>query len=176
MPLAATHIIATTSIISRFGSKYFDTGANPGYFVFWMAFGSLLPDIDIPLGWLLRSLGLVFEHGTVTHTPLFAFFFLLIAMALSILQKRKISAVFSIFFLAIFIHLILDFVLGGGAKEGIAWFYPFSAATYKIHLLFALPFASTFEALDAIILLAFFYANSRSLLQIFRPKLLTKTE
>jgi len=170
MPLAATHIIATTSLIGRFSSKFFTSGGNQKYFVFLAAFGSLLPDIDIPLGWFLRSVGLVFAHGTVTHTLLFALIFLCISVIFSALHKKNISGTFSIFFFGILIHLVLDYVLGGGAREGVAWFYPFSSAAYKIHILFLLPFSNTFEALDAIVLLAFFFANSHALLQIFRPK------
>lgn len=176
MPLAATHIVATTSIISRFWPKYLKNEPSPRYFVFYAALGSLLPDIDIPLGWFLGSIGLVFDHGTVTHTPLFAFFFLLLSLLFSILKKRGLSQAFSIFFFGILIHLVLDFVLGGGAKEGIAWFYPFSNTAYKIHILFLLPFDSTFEALDAIVLLFFFYINSSALLRIFKRQPLTKPE
>ncbi|MFA6097360.1 MAG: metal-dependent hydrolase [Candidatus Paceibacterota bacterium] len=176
MPLAATHIIATTSLIGHFGEKFSKNGENQKYFVFLAAFGSLLPDIDIPLAWFLRSVGLVFAHGTVTHTLLFALIFLSVSAVFNAFHKKNISDAFSIFFFGILVHLVLDYALGGGAREGIAWFYPFSSATYKIHFLFLVPFGNTFEALDAIVLLAFFYANSRALLQIFRPKPLTKTE
>jgi membrane-bound metal-dependent hydrolase YbcI (DUF457 family) len=164
MPLAATHIIATTSAISRFWPKQLKNEQYARYSIFIVAFGSLLPDVDIPLGWLLRSSGLVFEHGTVTHTPFFAFLFLIVSFLFAVLHKNGISQIFSIFFFAILIHLVLDYVLGGGSKDGIAWFYPFSTATYKIHLLFYLPFNNTFEALDAIVILVWVYIKSPKLL------------
>lgn len=175
MPLAATHIIATTSLIVRLNSKHLVNERDRKYFLFFAALGSLLPDIDIPLGWFLRSVGLVFNHGTVTHTPLFAILFLAISILFKVLNKKSASQVFCIFFFGILIHLFLDYILGGGAREGVAWFYPFSATTYKMHILFLLPFGNVFEALDAIVLLAFFYVNSGSLFPIFRKKPLTKT-
>jgi len=176
MPLAATHIIATTSLLSNLRSKYLESISTSKYFVFLAALGSLLPDIDIPLGWLLGSAGLVFKHGTVTHTFLFALFFLLISFLFDALRKENVSQAFLVLFLGIIVHLLLDYILGGGAKEGIAWLYPFSKETYKIHLLFLLPSNNTLEALDAIVLLSFFYLNSQSLLSIFQSKTLTKTE
>lgn len=176
MPLAATHIITTTSLIGRFFPKNADNHAFSKRLVFWAAFASLLPDIDIPLGWTLRSLGFVFEHGTVTHTPLFALIILFIAVMFTALQKKHASQVFIVFFIGSTIHLILDYTLGGGAKEGIAWFYPFSSETYKIHLLFLLPFNNVPEALDAIVLMVFFYINSYALLQISKQRPLTKNK
>lgn len=160
MPLAATHIITTTAALGSFRSKYFNDFPNPKYFAFYSALGSLLPDIDIPLGWFFRSMGFIFSHGTLTHTLFFAVLFLLFSALLAVLHKKYLSQIFLIFFFGILIHLVLDYVLGGGAKEGVAWFYPFSSDTYKIHILFLLPFKDTFESLDALVLLCFFYANS----------------
>lgn len=174
MPFAAIHIITTTYAISRF--RFFNDGFNSKYFVFYAALGSLLPDADIPLGWFLRSMGLAFDHGTVTHTPFFALIFLLISFLFSTSKKKETSRIFFIFFFGILAHLVLDFFLGGGAKEGVAWFYPFSNAAYRIHILFFLPFDNTFEALDAIVLLFFFCINSGALLRIFKRQPLTKPE
>lgn len=163
MPLAATHIIASVSFLDYFGSKYFENDTNTKYFVFYAAVGSLLPDIDIPLGWLSRSIGLGFGHGTITHTPFFALLFLSVSVLSAIARKKYISQIFFIFFFGITIHLVSDYVLGGGAKEGIVWFYPLDNTVYKIHFLFFLPYDNTFESLDAIVLLYYFYRKSPKL-------------
>lgn len=165
MPLAATHMIATMTSLGHFQPKHFKHFPNPKYFAFYSAIGSLLPDIDIPLGWFFRSIGIVFSHGTVTHTFIFGFFFFLVSALFAVLHKKSLSRIFLIFFFGILIHLFLDYVLGGGAKEGIAWFYPFSNTAYKIHILFLLPFKDTFESLDAIVLLAWIFIKSPRLLR-----------
>lgn len=163
MPFAATHIIVTTSLLASLQAKMGLNGFDMKYFAFFAAIGSLLPDIDIPLGWLFRSLGLVIDHGTVTHTPFFAFIFLFASLIFGYSIHKNLSSIFKIFFFGILIHILLDFTLGGGAKEGIAWFYPLNDSTYKLHLLFLLPFDSVFEALDAIVLLVWFYLKSPKL-------------
>ena len=62
---------------------------------------------------------------------------------------------FAIFcnFIIILFHLFLDYLLGGGGWEGIMWFWPLSASTYKIQLLAKMGLSNIPAALDALILL-----------------------
>jgi len=160
MPFAATHIISTVSFFDSIKSKYFSKLALEGSFAFYAAIGSLLPDIDLPLGQFLRYLNLELSHGTLTHTLLFAFIFASFAVIFRFVKKDKISQIFLIFTCGIVAHLFLDYFLGGGAKEGVTWFYPIITTPYKIHLLSAIPSDNTFESLDALVLLYFFYKKT----------------
>ena len=78
MPLAVTHVLLTIMIVDLYRDyvakhkKYFTL-----HTVFIAGFAGLLPDIDIPLNWVLNIFGAGIIHGTITHTPLFAFIFLI---------------------------------------------------------------------------------------------------
>ncbi len=165
MPLAATHIILTISLFDYIKNKFWKNKHFGKHVLFVVAVGSLLPDIDIPLNWILKSLGYNLEHGTYTHTLLFAFIFLFLSFIFKIIKKKKYAAYLIILSAGIVFHLLLDYIIGGGAKEGVMWFFPFSDKTYKIHLFFPLPLKSAPEALDAIILLSWIYFKSPKLME-----------
>jgi membrane-bound metal-dependent hydrolase YbcI (DUF457 family) len=162
MPLAVTHVL--TGIISvdlyrdylAKHKKYFTV-----FTVFLAGFFSLLPDFDI----LIRMIGDLFhfglptllQHGGITHTPFFASLFLLPALILwRNKKKRKEAACLFIAAYAIMLHIFLDYLLGGGAYEGVMWLFPFSTSAWKLHLL-AYGLANIPEALDALILLAWLW-------------------
>src|SRR3989338_6852819 len=80
MPLAVTHVLLTIIIVGLYRDyvtkhkHYFSL-----YTIFIAGVAGLLPDIDIPLAWILRAFGFAFplwEHGGFTHTPVFALLFL----------------------------------------------------------------------------------------------------
>ena len=77
MPLAVTHVILTIILVDLY-RDYF--AKHKKYFtihtLFIAGFAGLLPDIDIPLNWLLSIFGISILHRTITHTPLFAVIFL----------------------------------------------------------------------------------------------------
>ncbi|MBI3412746.1 MAG: metal-dependent hydrolase [Candidatus Aenigmarchaeota archaeon] len=60
----------------------------------------LLPDIDIPINWILgrlygESVPLIFSHGGITHTPFFGLIFLIPAIFLWKRKKHRESVTFS---------------------------------------------------------------------------------
>ena len=90
MPLAVTHVLLTIILVDLF-RDYFTK--HKKYFtlhtIFIAGVAGLLPDIDIPINWLLNSLGYSFDilkHGVITHT---AFFGLIFNTCFYILEKTK---------------------------------------------------------------------------------------
>lgn len=157
MPLAVTHILLTIIAIDLYRDYYVK---HKHYFtlhtVLIGGIAGLLPDIDIPLSWLLGLFGLstpLLQHGGITHTPLFGLIFLIPAFILWSKKKHKTAMYFFVICFGILFHLFLDFLLGGGAWEGIMIFWPFLAESYKLHLLTNIGFGAIFPALDAIILI-----------------------
>jgi membrane-bound metal-dependent hydrolase YbcI (DUF457 family) len=161
MPLAATHVLLAIIILDLYRDyverhkKYFTINT-----IFLGGIGGILPDIDIPINWLLTSLKTpleIFKHGGITHTPLFGILFLLPGLYLLKKGKHKKSMCFFAISFGVFLHLLLDYLLGGGAWEGIMLFWPFSNNSYKIHLLAKLGMLEVPAAVDALILLAWIY-------------------
>lgn len=165
MPLAAAHIIPAIIIFNRLKDKpFFKQYLKPNALAI-AAIGSLLPDIDILLNWILKPSGYSLEHGTYTHTLLFAFLFFLPAAIFAVMKKYKFSIYLFIAAGGTVLHLLLDYIIGGGGGNGVMWLYPFSEQTYKIHLLSKIPIENAFEGLDAIILLTWIYFKSPILYQ-----------
>ena len=160
MPYAVTHVLSAiiaSDLIRDYSKKYgkyFTT-----YTVFLAGVGGLLPDIDLPIIWFLSSIGVdnsILSHGTLTHTPFFAILFLI--PALYFLKKEKLEHAMHLGALSfgILMHVSLDFLLGGGAGEGVMFLYPVIYDTYKLHLLKGLNFGWA-AALDSILLLLWLY-------------------
>ena len=151
MPLAVTHVLLTIVIVGAYRDfvtkhkKYFSL-----HTILVAGIAGLLPDIDVPLGWITNL-----QHGTVTHTPLFGLLFLIPAFILYHNKKHKMAMYFYVISFGILFHLLLDLVLGGGAYEGIMLFWPLYTYSYKIHLFSGYKTASI--SLDAIILLVWLY-------------------
>ncbi|MBI4176739.1 MAG: metal-dependent hydrolase [Candidatus Aenigmarchaeota archaeon] len=163
MPYAVTHILLTIIAVDLYRDyvakhrKYFTL-----HTVLVAGIAGLLPDIDIPANWLLGKLfpGAVpafLAHGGITHTPFFGLVFLIPALALWERKKHKDAAYFFAASFGIFLHIFLDYVLGGGAHEGIMFFWPLSTAGFKIHLLNGLGLNDVPQGLDALILLAWLW-------------------
>ncbi|MBU1941073.1 MAG: hypothetical protein KKC68_04810, partial [Candidatus Thermoplasmatota archaeon] len=57
----------------------------------------------------------------------------------------------------ILLHIFLDYLIGGGAYEGIMWLFPFSTQVWKLHLLSYASISILPEALDALILLGWLW-------------------
>ena len=97
------------------------------------------------------------KHGGITHTPLFGLIFLVPAFLYLNEKKHKMSMYFFVMSFGILFHLLLDFILGGGAQEGIMLFWPLSIQGFKLGLLPKLNLADIPAALDAVILIAWLY-------------------
>ena len=156
MPLAVTHVIATIIFLDLYRDY---VAKKKGYFtlhtILIAGIGGLLPDMDVPINWMLNSFGYtseIMQHGGVTHTPLFAFLFLIPGIYLWKKKKHRHAVYFLVITFGILLHIFLDYLIGGGAYEGIMWFFPFSLQAWKIHILFALNLYDIPAAIDAIIL------------------------
>ena len=165
MPLAVTHIILTILAVDIYRDyitkhkKYFSL-----HTILIAGIAGLLPDIDIPINWLLSLFGqslALMKHGGLTHTPLFGLVFLMPAFIFLRKNKHKIAMYFFVIAFGILFHIFLDYLFGGGAWEGVMWFFPFSINAYKIHLLSRLGLSNFPAAIDAVILLAWLYHEER---------------
>jgi len=162
MPLAVTHILLTIIGVDLYRDyvtrhkKYF-----PLYTLLIAGIAGLLPDLDIPIRMIAEFFNLtvptLLQHGGITHTLIFGLIFLIPAFILWKQKKHKIAMIFFVITFGILFHLSLDYLLGGGAYEGVMWLWPLSVSTYKIHLLSGLGMADIPIALDAIILIGWLW-------------------
>lgn len=156
MALAVTHVLLTIIALDLY-RDYFSK--HKKYFTMHTLFiagvGSLLPDIDMPLSQLLGYFGFSgLSHGGITHTLLFGAVFLVPALALWSMNKRKESMYFFVLSFGIFFHLFLDLIVNEGYYM-LLW--PLSAGTFGISFASILGLNGLQPALDAVILLAWLY-------------------
>ena len=153
MPYAVTHVLAAIIAVDLYRDyvakhkKYFTL-----HTVFIAGFAGLLPDIDIPLNWLLNLLGAELLHRTITHTTLFGLIFLIPALILWLYKKHKVAMYFFVTAFGVFTHIMLDYLFVVDNAGGIMFFYPFSAMQYGLNLLQNVS-PNLFAAMDAVILL-----------------------
>ena len=162
MPLAVTHVLLTIILVDLFRDYILKNHKKYLTLHTLMVAGiaGLLPDIDIPLNWILGSFGktiAMLQHGGLTHTPFFALIFLIPAIILWRKKKHKTAVYFFVITFGILLHISLDYLLGGGMYEGIMWFWPISSQMFKIHLLQYSNMPNLFEGIDAILLLGWLW-------------------
>ena len=153
MPFAVTHVLLTIIIVDLYRDyvtkhkKYFTL-----HTIFIAGFAGLLPDIDIPLNFILNFFGTGIVHGTLTHTPFFALIFLIPAIVLWNKKKHHIAMYFYVISFGIFFHLILDLLFRGDGN-GIMFLYPLSTAAFNLNLLAKYSAPHIVAGIDAVILL-----------------------
>lgn len=162
MPLAVTHVLLTIILVDLFRDyvikkrkKYLTL-----HTIMIAGVAGLLPDIDVPINWILGFFGKSFEimsHGGITHTALFGLIFLIPAFILWHKKKYKISVYFFVITFGILFHILLDYILGGGSYEGIRWLWPLSSHAFKLHLLRNFSLNNLSAGIDAIILLGWLW-------------------
>lgn len=157
MSYAVTHVLLSIIAVDVYRDyitkhkRYF-----PLYTLLVAGIAGLLPDIDVPINWLLGLFGYAPEflrHGGVTHTPLFGLIFLIPALYFFKKQRHKLSVMFFVIVFGVLFHLFLDLFLGGGAAEGVMLFWPVSVVSYKVHLLHYVGLPHLSVGLDALLLL-----------------------
>ena len=124
------------------------------HYVFIGGVAGLLPDIDIPIYWLLKNvlgLNVPFFHRLFTHTIFFGMIFLAIAIAFYKPGRKvnKTSTLFAIVSFGIMLHILLDFIFLGTVMP----FYPLSYNAVGLDLLTKTGFALASQGLEAIFLL-----------------------
>ena len=159
MPFAVTHVLVTIILLDIFRDFIFkDKKKIPLFYIFLGGFAGLLPDIDLPIQWLLSSLGLAIEglHRTFTH----AIFMPLLLLVISYLvrnRSQKGSMLLAIFSFGFTIHILLDFLLLGFIMP----LYPFSTAEIGLNLMARYSFEGL-AGLDALLLLGWLYYLSKT--------------
>ena len=152
MPQAVVHVLFTIIVIDLFRDHFIkDKRKIPLHYVFIGGIAGLLPDIDIPVFWVLKNflnLNVPFFHRVITHTFLFILIFLVIALIYFDFNK-KASILFGIITFGVAFHIFLDWLLVGA----IGPFYPFSDAIYGLNLIGRLGLVGAIEGLEAIVLL-----------------------
>ena len=151
MPQAVVHVLFSIIALDLFRDHVLKSKrAMPLHYVFIGGVAGLLPDIDIPVFWLLNLFG--FEvpwfHRMFTHSIFFALIFLLASLLMIDFSKR-FSKIFGIIAFGVGFHIFLDWLFIGT----ISFFYPFSAALYGINLIGMMGIPLAMEGLEAIVLL-----------------------
>ena len=152
MPQAVVHVLFAIIVLDLFRDHILKNKHKiPLHYIFIGGVAGLLPDIDIPLYWMLNNffgINVPFFHRIFTHTFLFVLMFLVISLIYFDIN-RKVSELFGIITFGVAFHIFLDWLLVGG----VAPFYPFSDTIYGLNLIgrSGLPLAA--EGLEAIVLL-----------------------
>ena len=161
MPFAVTHVliaIIVADIIRDYIVK--DRRKFPLHYVLIAGIAGLLPDLDVPIWWILSNFGYSLSevHRTFSHTLFVPLIFLLLAIFTVKTKSRflarhklKLNIIFYMITLGTMIHLLLDGFLVGFIMP----LYPFSTAKFGLNLIPATDIGiSLIAGLDAILLLA----------------------
>ena len=149
MPFAVTHVIGAILLIDLFRIHVLKKQNFPLYLVLIGGIAGLLPDLDIPVYWVLQSffdLTINEVHKLYSHNLIIPLAILLLALVSW--KWKKVSQVFLVIAAGYTIHIILDTIFYIAPL-----FYPFSNAMFGLNLLQYIPIADTFYiGMDAIIL------------------------
>ena len=133
MPQAVTHVLVVILLLSIFRHIY-QKKTKKKFHLQYVLIGGLagvIPDLDIPLFWIMYYFGYSIEqiHRTFLHTIFIPAIFLALAFISKHTIKKKVGknklSISTIFILCAFgsiIHLLLDATLAGYIMP----FYPFS--------------------------------------------------
>lgn len=162
MPLAVTHVLLTIIIVDLFRDYFLKDHKKylTMHTVMIAGVAGLLPDIDVPLNWILGFFGksvVLLQHGGITHTAFFGLIFLIPGFIFWKNKREKIGAYFFVICFGILFHVFLDYFLGGGAYEGVKWLWPFSTQVFKLHLLAGMGLRNLSAGIDALILLGWLW-------------------
>ena len=152
MPQAVVHVLFAIILLDLFRDHFLkDKHELTLHYIFIGGVAGLLPDIDVPLFWLLKNfLGfdVPFFHRIFTHTFIFVLMFLFISLIYFDFNK-KASKLFAVITFGVAFHIFLDWILVGN----ISPLYPFSDAAYGLNLIGRISLPLAVEGFEAIILL-----------------------
>lgn len=104
MALAVTHVLSAILILDLFRHYVFGLNKFPRYLLVVGGIAGLLPDIDIPLGWIIgKSI-----HGEFTHSLIIVLILLLIGIVSHYQKEVARAKLFYVVAAGWFIHIILD--------------------------------------------------------------------
>lgn len=160
MPFAATHILVPMVLVSIIRAhwpklKHRITLKE----VFIAGLFGILPDIDIPIGWLIHYVtgsAIPAIHRTFTHTLIAVAIIFVVALLLK--KNKQLYTAGLLAALGYLTHIVLDFALIGTIKP----FWPFSMAEFGLNLLpSSLGTANVLAGLDAVLILFWLWHEER---------------
>lgn len=162
MPLAVTHVILAIVLLDIFRDYIIKNRKKiPLHYIFIGGVAGLLPDIDVPLYWLLNKLlkiEITWFHRTFSHSIFFPLAFLAVTVGLALFSKNKKHWVLmAVITFGVSLHILLDGLFVGY----ITLFYPFSTLQYGFNFASRIAWPSFIEGLDAIILLVWLWDLDR---------------
>ena len=126
MPQAVTHILVPILLAAIFRDFYLRKNQKahfPLHYVLLAGLGGVLPDVDIPISFLLNYLEAEpwDIHRTFSHSLIFPLIFLILYFLLKPMHKKaricnlgrhnlKLGNIFLILFFGTLIHIILDWI------------------------------------------------------------------
>lgn len=115
-------------LLSRYLASRISGTPNQTRSLLWLGiFASIVPDLDLFYFYLLDNRQHS-HHSYWTHTPIYWLgIFALCYLSSAALKLQKLFPIQVVFFSNIFLHLLLDSVVGD-----IRWFYPFSNNSYSL--------------------------------------------
>ena len=151
MPASVTHVLIAIVLIDLFRKFVLKKKNFPLYLILIGGIAGMLPDIDIPLAWILSRWGYSLHeiHRSYTHNLIIPTVFLIVALLIWKFWP-KIAHVFFVVSAGWTIHVVLDCIFSGTMPI----FYPFSSQLYGLDLIPWNSLSGTFYyGLDAIILI-----------------------
>lgn len=160
MPQAVVHVLFTIIALDLLRDHFLKNKKKlPLHYIFIGGVAGLLPDIDVPLFWILNNFlgfSVPWFHRVFTHTFLFIIMFLAISLLYFDFNKR-LSKLFLVVAFGVGFHIFLDWLVIGT----IAPFYPFSDASYGLNLIKMVNLPAAMEGLEAIVLLAWLWHEEK---------------
>ncbi len=123
MAYAVTHILVPIVLLDLLRHYYFGAKKFPRYLIVVGGIAGMVPDIDIPLGWVIAWLTntAVDIHGLYTHSLFFPIVFVFGAIYFDYNKKDKWRNICYVMAFGWFMHILLDWSYG----EYKALFWPF---------------------------------------------------
>jgi len=162
MPHAVTHVILTIVFLD-FIRDYVvkDRKKFPLHYIFIGGIAGLLPDIDIPIYWLLNGvfgIEIGWFHRTFSHSIFFALIFLAATIVIFLASRnKKCWLLMAVITFGVSFHILLDGIFSGY----VMLFYPLSIVQYGFNLADKIAWPGFMEGLDALILLVWLWDLDR---------------
>jgi len=135
MVYSFTHFIFAVLLVELFRRALKDKNNFPKHYLIIALTGALLPDLDVIVYFIFsKAYGFYDIHRTFSHSIFIPAIFFIIAI-LSRKNKKLLSNILMAFSIAIFSHLILDFIVAGKLEL----FYPLSKMKIGLNLAGLLP-------------------------------------